>query len=82
MAAGIGIVILILGGFIGWFARRAYGMHGDMKVNKARVPTFRGQPEPGRAGGDRAARRRAADHQGGGLSSGPRLIPAGCSAGT
>ena len=42
MAAGLGIVILILGAFIGWFARRAYGMHGDMKVNKARVPTFRG----------------------------------------
>jgi hypothetical protein len=42
MAAGLGIVILILGAFMGWFARRAYGMHGDMKVNKARVPTFRG----------------------------------------
>jgi hypothetical protein len=42
MAAGLGIVILFLGGVIGWFARRAYGMHGDMKVNKARVPAFRG----------------------------------------
>lgn len=42
MAAGLGIVILFLGTVIGWFARRAYGMHGDMKVNKARVPTFRG----------------------------------------
>jgi hypothetical protein len=42
MAAGLGIVILFLGGVIGWFARLAYGMHGDMKVNKARVPTFRG----------------------------------------
>ncbi len=42
MAAGLGIVILFLGALIGWFARRAYGMHGDMKVNKARVPTFRG----------------------------------------
>jgi hypothetical protein len=42
MAAGLGIVILFLGSVIGWFARRAYGMHGDMKVNKARVPTFRG----------------------------------------
>ena len=42
MAAGLGIVILFLGAVIGWFARRAYGMHGDMKVNKARVPTFRG----------------------------------------
>jgi hypothetical protein len=42
MAAGLGIVILFLGAVIGWFARRAYGMHGDLKVNKARVPTFRG----------------------------------------
>jgi hypothetical protein len=42
MAAGLGIVVLFLGALIGWFARRAYGMHGDMKVNKARVPTFRG----------------------------------------
>jgi hypothetical protein len=42
MAAGLGIVVLFLGALIGWFARRAYGSHGDMKVNKARVPTFRG----------------------------------------
>lgn len=42
MAAGLGIVVLFLGAVIGWFARRAYGLHGDMKVNKARVPTFRG----------------------------------------
>jgi hypothetical protein len=42
MAAGLAIVILFLGAVIGWFARRAYGMHGDMKVNKARVPAFRG----------------------------------------
>ena len=42
MAAALGIVILFVGAVIGWFARRAYGMHGDMKVNKARVPTFRG----------------------------------------
>jgi hypothetical protein len=42
MAAGLAIVILFLGAVMGWFARRAYGMHGDMKVNKARVPTFRG----------------------------------------
>jgi hypothetical protein len=42
MAVGLAFVLLFLGTFIGWFARRAYGMHGDMKVNKARVPTFRG----------------------------------------
>ena len=42
MAVGSALVLLFLGTCIGWFARRAYGMHGDMKVNKARVPTFRG----------------------------------------
>lgn len=41
-AIGFGIIVLVFGVFIGWFARHAYGMHGDMKVNKARVPTFRG----------------------------------------
>jgi uncharacterized iron-regulated membrane protein len=43
-AAGLalfGLVALFFGGCIGWWARRAAGSHGDMKVNKARVPTFR-----------------------------------------
>ena len=35
------MVVLFLGSVIGWHGRRAYGSHGDMKVNKARVPTFR-----------------------------------------
>jgi hypothetical protein len=39
--AGYGILILFAGSVIGWHARRAYGAHGDMKVSKARVPTFR-----------------------------------------
>jgi hypothetical protein len=39
--AGYGIIILFAGSVIGWHARRAYGAHGDMKVSKARVPTFR-----------------------------------------
>ncbi|PZS40483.1 MAG: hypothetical protein DLM62_02645 [Pseudonocardiales bacterium] len=36
-----GVLALVLGVCIGWWARRAVGAHGDMKVNKARVPTFR-----------------------------------------
>ena len=36
-----GVLALFLGSLIGWHGRRAYGSHGDMKVNKARVPTFR-----------------------------------------
>ena len=35
------MVVLFLGSVIGWHGRGAYGSHGDMKVNKARVPTFR-----------------------------------------
>jgi hypothetical protein len=43
-AAGLalfGAIALFLGACIGWWARRAAGSHGDMKVNKARVPVFR-----------------------------------------
>ena len=43
-AAGLalyGLLAVFLGSCIGWWARRAAGSHGDMKVNKARVPTFR-----------------------------------------
>ncbi len=36
-----GLLALFLGSLIGWHSRQAYGSHGDMKVNKARVPTFR-----------------------------------------
>lgn len=36
-----GVLAIVLGVCIGWWARRAAGAHGDMKVNKARVPTFR-----------------------------------------
>jgi hypothetical protein len=43
-AAGLalyGLLAVFLGVCIGWWARRAAGSHSDMKVNKARVPTFR-----------------------------------------
>jgi hypothetical protein len=43
-AAGLavyGLLALCLGVSIGWWSRRAAGSHSDMKVNKARVPTFR-----------------------------------------
>jgi hypothetical protein len=36
-----GLLAVFLGVVIGWFARQAKGAHGDMKVNRARVPTFR-----------------------------------------
>lgn len=36
-----GLLAVFLGSCIGWWGRRAVGSHGDMKVNKARVPTFR-----------------------------------------
>ncbi len=40
LALGL-IGVLFLGSAIGWHGHRAYGSHGDMKVNKSRVPTFR-----------------------------------------
>jgi hypothetical protein len=43
-AAGLalyGLLAVFLGVCIGWWSRRAAGAHGDMKVNKARVPVFR-----------------------------------------
>lgn len=36
-----GLLAVFLGACIGWWSRRAAGAHGDMKVNKARVPVFR-----------------------------------------
>jgi hypothetical protein len=36
-----GILAVFLGALIGWHSRRAYGSHGDLKLSKGRVPTFR-----------------------------------------
>lgn len=35
------IVIMIIGGYVGWHVRHAQGANADLKVHKARIPTFR-----------------------------------------
>jgi outer membrane lipopolysaccharide assembly protein LptE/RlpB len=35
------LVILVVGGCVGWHVRHAYGANSDLKVHKARIPNFR-----------------------------------------
>ena len=40
-AALVALVVLIVGGYVGWHLRHAYGANSDLKVHKARIPAFR-----------------------------------------
>jgi hypothetical protein len=40
-AAGLAVLVGVVGMFIGWNARTARGAHADLKVHKARIPMFR-----------------------------------------
>lgn len=40
-AAGYGLIVLVVGAVVGWNARRAHSLHGDIKVYKSRLPAFR-----------------------------------------
>lgn len=40
-AAGYMIIILAVGTYVGWHARRAHSAHKDIKLYKSRIPTFR-----------------------------------------
>jgi len=35
------IVALVVGGYVGWHARQARGIHADIKAYKSRLPAFR-----------------------------------------
>jgi uncharacterized membrane protein YqgA involved in biofilm formation len=35
------LVVTVIGGYIGWRLRHAYGVNSDIKVYKARLPAFR-----------------------------------------
>lgn len=35
------IIILVVGGYVGWHARQARGAHGDIKTYKGRIPALR-----------------------------------------
>lgn len=39
----IAIIVLAVGGYVGWHMRQAYGLHSDIKTYKARIPRFRAQ---------------------------------------
>lgn len=39
----IAIIVLAVGGYVGWHMRQAYGLHSDIKTYKSRIPRFRAQ---------------------------------------
>jgi hypothetical protein len=39
----IAIVVMAVGGYVGWHMRQAYGLHSDIKTYKSRIPKFRAQ---------------------------------------
>jgi hypothetical protein len=39
----IAIVVMAVGGYVGWHMRQAYGLHSDIKTYKSRIPRFRAQ---------------------------------------
>ena len=37
----ITLVVMVIGGFVGWHLRHASGAAADLKVHKTRIPNFR-----------------------------------------
>jgi uncharacterized iron-regulated membrane protein len=37
----VAIIVLVVGGYVGWQLRHAYGANSDLKVHKNRIPNFR-----------------------------------------
>jgi len=37
----VALVVLVVGGYVGWHLRHAYGANSDLKVHKNRIPMFR-----------------------------------------
>jgi membrane protein required for beta-lactamase induction len=35
------LIVLVVGGYVGWQLRHAHGANSDLKVHKARIPNFR-----------------------------------------
>jgi hypothetical protein len=40
-AVFIALVVMVIGGFIGWHLRHASGARSDLKTHKTRIPNFR-----------------------------------------
>ncbi len=37
----VALFVLVVGGYVGWQLRHAYGANSDLKVHKNRIPNFR-----------------------------------------
>ena len=37
----VALVVMVIGGYVGWRLRHAYGVNSDIKTYKARLPGFR-----------------------------------------
>jgi hypothetical protein len=37
----VALVVTVVGGYVGWRMRHAYGVHSDIKTYKSRLPSFR-----------------------------------------
>ena len=37
----VALIVLVIGGYVGWHVRHAYGANADLKVHKTRIPAFR-----------------------------------------
>jgi hypothetical protein len=40
-AVFIALVVMVIGGFVGWHLRQASGARSDLKTHKTRIPNFR-----------------------------------------
>ncbi len=37
----VALVVMVVGGYVGWHVRHAWGVNADIKVYKTRLPLFR-----------------------------------------
>ena len=37
----VALAVMVVGGYVGWHLRHAYGANSDLKVHKNRIPNFR-----------------------------------------
>jgi succinate dehydrogenase/fumarate reductase cytochrome b subunit len=37
----VALVVMVIGGFVGWHLRHASGARSDLRVHKTRIPNFR-----------------------------------------
>ncbi len=40
-AAGIALIVLVVGAFMGWHANRAHAAHGDLRTTRRRLTGYR-----------------------------------------